>query len=92
MYGVSADELHKMVVDDLRGWCKHFCPPMEELLADEQNIPLWQTIRRILSRVKLERHIAVKLYAKARRIGIDEAAENVRDARMNREEAASEKE
>lgn len=36
--------------------------------------------------MRAELEIATKLYAKARKIGIDEAADNIRDARLNREE------
>jgi len=35
-----------------------------------------------VDRLRAERNIAVKLYAKARRISMDEATENIRDARL----------
>jgi len=52
------------------------------LMLKQEDIKLCNRI----TRTRAELEIAIKLYAKARNISIDEATDNVRDARLNREE------
>ena len=48
MYGISADELHEMIVEDLKIFCRHFSvadADITEVFSEE--IPLEQQIHRM---------------------------------------------
>lgn len=58
MYGISADELHEMIIDDLKDLCIHESVSAEmiaRIFTDndgERGRPLHQTIRLVLTAIR----------------------------------------
>ncbi len=54
-YNISAEQLHKEIIEDMLGVSKHFNMDLEDILNKHNNCPLEQTIASCLVRLHLEK-------------------------------------
>lgn len=68
MYGITADELHRIIIDDLKARSAHHdIASSGWVLQTEQQRPLWQTIRMIIELSEDMAEKRVKAAARRRR-------------------------